>query len=318
MYDFVAIIHLPDWPDGVKNVNELQTKSAYSMALERATEEEIMKTLCNSLYPGAKVESVKMVLAYCKASGLDPLMKPVHIVPMYVKIAGTDKGEMRDVIMPGVGLYRIQASRTGVLAGISEPEFGPSITMDLSGVSVTFPEWCRVTVKRLMPGGNIAEFVAKEFWLENYATAGKDTQKPNSMWMRRTFGQIAKCAEAQALRKACPEVGQQPTAEEMEGKELELNDAPPRRQSSRAADQNTITDVDPETGEVIKSEKKPEPEKLPPWPDDRFNENMPTWTKVIESKKKTAAEVIATIETKGTLTDEQRKRILDLENVKND
>lgn len=179
--------------------------------------------LKNSIYPGAKDESVMMALDYCRARQLDPLLKPVHLVPMSVKDARTGKNEFRDVVMPGIGLYRIQADRSGDYAGAKEPEFGPDVSLTLTGVEVTVPQWCKYTVFKRMPSGEIVEFSAKEYWTENYATAGRDTTAPNAMWKKRPYGQLAKCAEAQALRKAWPEIGQQPTAEEMEGKTLDAD-----------------------------------------------------------------------------------------------
>lgn len=185
-------------------------------------EEELCRVLETTVYPGAKLESIKLVISVCKAAHLDPLQKPYHIVPMSVKKAGTkDQYEWRDVIMPGVGLYRTQAARTGQYAGVSEPEYGPTKTLTFGNASIDYPEWSRVTVRRTLSDGLLAEFTAKEFWTENYATAGRDTTAPNAMWKKRPFGQIGKCAEAQALRKAFPEIGAQPTAEELEGKTLD-------------------------------------------------------------------------------------------------
>lgn len=173
------------------------------------SEGELMGVLRNSLYPGAKDESIKMVIGYCKASGLDPMQKPVHIVPMWDSKARC----MRDVIMPGIGSYRTQAARSGEYAGISEPEFGEDVTETFpeesyydrdskenkkrGSVSVTFPAWCRVVVKRLLPNGTIAEFAATERWKENYATVSKDSAQPNAMWRRRPYAQLAKCFDEQ-------------------------------------------------------------------------------------------------------------------------
>lgn len=191
---------------------------------ERGVDVATWSALKNSIYPGAKDDSVLMALDYCRARQLDPLMKPVHLVPMYIRDSKTGKGEMRDVVMPGVGLYRIQADRSGNYAGADEPLFGPDVTQTLNGVEVTYPQWCKYTVHKRMPSGEIVQFSAKEYWSENYATAGRDTSAPNAMWKKRPYGQIAKCAEAQALRKGWPEIGQQPTAEEMEGKNLDISD----------------------------------------------------------------------------------------------
>ena len=46
------------------------------------------------------------------------------------------------------------------------------------------------------------------------------------------------------------------------------------------------------------------------YPAEQFNKNFDKWKAYIENGKKTADEIIATVETKGKLTDEQRKQIL--------
>lgn len=222
-----------------------------------AHDASLVDVLISSVYPGAKRESAGLVIAYCRAAGLDPIQKPVHIVPMSVKKGtqdryGNDEYETRDVIMPGIGLYRVQAARTGQYAGQDAPVIGPMKTLtyqtrkrewvEVPGrdrrqprdtwvqKSLEYPEWVEVTVYRLV-GGYRSPFTARELWTENYATAGRDSEAPNAMWERRTVGQLVKCAEAQALRKGFPEVGSQPTAEELEGKtiiEVEQHDAEPR------------------------------------------------------------------------------------------
>ena len=186
-------------------------------------EHELLKVLSASLYPGAAPESIKLVLSYCRAAGLDPMQKPVHIVPMWDR----GLGAMRDVVMPGIGLYRTQAARSGEYAGITEPEFGPDVTENIGGQSVTYPQWCRVTVKRRLADGMIAEFTAREFWKENFAVKGGKEKSiaPNAMWSKRPYGQVAKCAQAQALGMAFPEIGSSPTADEMEGKSIDMGAA---------------------------------------------------------------------------------------------
>jgi phage recombination protein Bet len=191
------------------------------------TDELIYNALKNSVYPGASDDSIAMVLAYCKSKKYDPLAKVCHIVPMNVKDSKTGRYDWREVILPGIAGYRIDAHRTGTYVGLSEPEFGPMITENLGGKEITYPEWCKITAKKRMPDGFIAEFTATEYWKENYATKGKDkatgqvSTAPNVMWEKRGRGQLVKCTEAQILRKMFPEaVGNLPTFEEMEGKEL--------------------------------------------------------------------------------------------------
>lgn len=252
-------------------------------------EAEMMKVLQSSLYPGASPDSIKMVLGYCKAAGLDPMQKPVHIVPMWDSKAKC----MRDVIMPGIGLYRTQAARSGC-AGVTEPEFGPDISENIGGTAMTYPAWCRVTVRRRLATGEVVEFTAKEFWKENYATAGKDSSAPNAMWKKRPYGQIAKCAEAQALRKAFPEIGSEPTADEMMGK--------------------TINEFAEEARTTLQATPAPRP-ALELYPAERFAANLPKWEELVATGQKTNAEIESMLSTRAALTEEQREAIRNLGTV---
>lgn len=195
-----------------------------SALTERNIDSATWTTLQNSVFPGAKSESILLAIDYCKARKIDILKKPCHIVPMQVTIKdqkdkyGNDKKEWRDVIMPGIYEQRITAFRTGQMAGQDEPVFGELI----NHLGVTAPEWCRVTVYRFINGVRCA-FSHTEYFSEACATTSvyednkkTDRLRVNSMWTKRPRGQLAKCAEAGALRKAFPdELGGVITADEI-------------------------------------------------------------------------------------------------------
>lgn len=180
-----------------------------ALAVERNVDSAKWNVLKRVLYPGASDEMVALALDYCKARGLDPMKKPVHIV----KTWDPEENRMVEGIWEGINSHRTTAARTNGYAGISKPEFGPTATIDTASGQVNYPEWCSVTVKRII-SGHICEFTSFVRWLESYAR--RKGGAPNAMWARRPFSQLAKCAEADALRKAFPEeIGGDTTAEEV-------------------------------------------------------------------------------------------------------
>jgi len=180
---------------------------------ERGIDSAQWNTLCNSLFPGAKHDSILMVVDYCKARKLDPLKKPCHIVPIRCKVNGNY--EWRDVVMAGIYEYRTTAQRTGDYLGHSKPEYGE--TIQHAGVSA--PEWCEITVYRWNErAGMKVEFPARVYFRE--ACALKDG-KANDRWGKAPIQMITKCAEAAALREAFPdELGGTTTDDEMIGKTI--------------------------------------------------------------------------------------------------
>ncbi len=220
MNDSAAVMYKPRFPFHP----EIETRFG--------VDKNAWKVLCEAIFPLAKSsDAICLALAYCKTRNLDPFKRPVHIVPMRTKSG--DKWIEVDTIWPGISELRTTAFRTGNYAGLDRAEFGPFIEEtfeDTSAngkykgrskrVTVKFPEWCQITVWRML-GGVRCPFVGpKVYWLETYAKWA-DTIVPNDRWATRSIGQLEKCAEAAALRRAFPEeIGNELTAEEMEGQHL--------------------------------------------------------------------------------------------------
>lgn len=202
--------------------------------------------LVEAVWPTAKTpEGIILALSYCKARNLDPFKRPVHIVPIW-------NSELRrtvESVWPGIGELRVTASRTGCYAGCDPAAFGEMVVCDFSGEvgggqnkrqetkTVEFPEWCQLTVYRMMQGQRVAFPGPRVYWLETYATMGK-SDVPNEMWETRPIGQLEKCAEAAALRRAFPEeMGEEFIGDEVQHTRRQVvNSAPPVSPGQRQAE----------------------------------------------------------------------------------
>jgi phage recombination protein Bet len=199
--------------DATKMTTTMTPQTLPEPVARRGINESQWRTMCLSLYPGARAESVLLVIDYCLARRLDPLKKPCHIVPMEVRKADTNTYEWRDVVMPGIYELRTTAQRTGEYLGHSVPDYGP--TKDFKGTAA--PEWCNITFYRWSRIANRPiEFPVRTFFREVVATT-KDG-KPNSRWARAPIQMLSKCTEAAGLREAFPdELGGEHVEEEMAG-----------------------------------------------------------------------------------------------------
>ncbi len=227
------------------------------------------KVLTDSIFPSAKTaEGIVLAVHYCAARNLDVMKRPVHVVPMYSKALGREI----ETVWPGIAELQTTAARTGQWAGMDPPRFGPLCERTFSGrvkrdgswqeleAAVTFPEWCEVTVYRIV-NGQRCPFTEPVFWLEAYARLGGSySELPTDMWVKRPRGQLMKCAKAASLRAAFPEEATY-TAEEMEGKVIETDTAIPVS-SATAVSAPTVA-IAPGQGETTAStESESEPEAV--------------------------------------------------------
>ena len=188
-------------------MNEQQslTKNLAAMGVEPVTFRAMQ-----DLHPGAKPNSLLMVLRYCRAARLDPLRSPVAILPI-------DGKEIPVLTINGL---RAHAARTRAYAG-GHAVFSDTVE-DFDGIGL--PTWCRYVVERIMQDDSRAEFSGQVFARE---VVGRTKQgKLNRIWQTRPFHMMQIAAERLALRRAFPE-------------SVPADDAAPARRQ-----------IDPATGEI--------------------------------------------------------------------
>lgn len=149
-----------------------------------------------------------------KSTGLDPAKREIYAIFRNTKQKdGTYKPKMS--IQTGIDGFRIAAERGGQFGGSKEPEFvydpDQKITVNYSGTNKTVPNTAKVTVYKVFKD-RVLETTRTANWADFYPG---DSQ--GNMWKKFPEVMLAKCAEAQALRAAFPNLGQLYLEEEMQG-----------------------------------------------------------------------------------------------------
>jgi phage recombination protein Bet len=143
----------------------------------------------NTVAKGATNDELKLFFYECRRRGVHPLDRLIHFVKR-------GQGEnAKAVFQAGIDFLRGQAEETGQYRGQDSPEFGPVVQ------GTSFPSSATVTVRRKDPEtGEVYPVSAIAFWEEYYPGDGG----MGFMWRKMPRGQLSKCAEALALRKAFP------------------------------------------------------------------------------------------------------------------
>jgi phage recombination protein Bet len=149
---------------------------------------EQVQLIKDSVAKGATDLELRLFLYQCKKTGLDPLSRQIHFIKRWSTRLQKEEG----TIQTGIDGYRAIADRTGQYAGSDDATFQYS--------EFDHPDSATVTVWKLV-GGQRCSFTATAHWTEYFPSQ----EKQQFFWNKMPHGQLSKCAEALALRKAFPQ-----------------------------------------------------------------------------------------------------------------
>lgn len=273
--------------------------------------DESMRTLIRkTLTKDATPEQFEMFLEVCQRTGLNPFAKQIYAV---VRKGSGDRPPTM-TIQTGIDGLRLIAQRTGEYEGQTEPQwcdaFGNWTDVWLDDEP---PTAAKVGVRRrgfIEPVYGIAKYSSYvqmvDVWEGEGRSARRVGKKVNEMWTKMPDNQLAKCAEALALRKAFPQElsGLHTEAEARAGEYIEMSREqeeprrikPPKSKSQRAIEGEAVVGksfvaaaapVDEETGEIEDEEPiEGEVVEAPPEPDEAEQRLSQTATTKARAKVK--------------------------------
>lgn len=180
-----------------------------------------LATIRQAIFKDCTESELKLFLHDCQRQGVHPLDRMIH------PTVRTDRksGKRTYTAITSIDLFRSRAEDTGEYAGNDDPIF--------SGEPKSVAFKASVTVYKIVKGVR-CPFTATARWSEY-----KPEPPGDFMWNRMPCGQLGKCAEALALRKAFPrqlsklyvqeemeQAGVKPPPPENEEKIIEAESAP--------------------------------------------------------------------------------------------
>jgi phage recombination protein Bet len=174
----------------------LQTSAVDPVVAEAMQLRDRIDAVRSVLAPDLTDAELQLFAMVAQRTGLDPFARHIYAI----------KRGGRMTIQTGIDGFRSVAESSGEYRGSDEPVFGPIIAAPFP-----HPEWALVVVHREKANGSWIHQPKKVFWDEFYPG-------PNQgMWGKMPKNQLAKCAEAGALRMAFPQhLGQVYVSEEMD------------------------------------------------------------------------------------------------------
>ncbi len=150
-----------------------------------------LETIRNTIARDCNDSELVFFLTFCRSAGLDPFLKEVYAIKRTGKIT----------FQMAIDGLRRRAHDTQAYAGMDPPTFGEVQTHNAGGRQVMAPEFCDITVYKVVAGLRVP-FPARCYFKE-YAPPLAD--KLAFKWRDSPFNQLEKCTEAKALRRAFPE-----------------------------------------------------------------------------------------------------------------
>lgn len=195
----------------------------------------------------APLQELAVFLHACRQLKLDPLLRQAY----WIRRGNPPKGTLQ----VGIDGFRAIAERTGYYAGSEPAEYRDWTKIDDGKQGeLRVPGVARVRVWKVVEGRNAA-FTGEAAWPEFYPGPGP----AGAMWRKMPRHQLAKCAEAQALRKAFPALLAAVSMSEED--ETEVTQVVPQRAPLTATDYSRVFDEQRQF--EIPQQKQPEPQPDP-------------------------------------------------------